>query len=402
MLTSLVLAYRSIAKNRARAALTVLGILIGVGALIAVTALSRGVTTIIDTSFDAFASNGLTVTPFAPPNQRSKTSGTPRLTELDARAIWADAPNVTKVAPFLGSTTQIIYGDHNENSEIVGTSPAYLEIRKMRVREGAVWSEGDDVDRAKVCLIGSSIARSLFGRELSPIGQTVRLNRSAFRVIGVLAERGASLFGSDPDKIILIPINTFRASVKHTAPLATEKIYVAADASVERAQAQITTILRDRHHIPRGLESDFTIATQTQTRQVAFALTTTLGILLFSVAAVSLVVGGVGVMNIMLVSVAERTREIGIRLSIGARARDILLQFLAEAVALSLLGGLSGLACGSAVTHLLGRAFDVEIYPDVGSVVLAIGTSVVIGVTSGYVPARRAAGLDPIQALRTE
>jgi putative ABC transport system permease protein len=254
-----------------------------------------------------------------------------------------------------------------------------------------------------VVILGDAVREALFGHQ-DGVGQYVRIGRHAYRIIGVLEKKGNSPFGEDQDDRILMPIGSFRARVRHTAPGRVDMLMASStsDQTTSRAQEQITSILRQRHRIGEGKDADFVVNTQAEFRQAQQAITDVLSALLLAVAAVSLVVGGIGVMNIMLVSVAERTREIGIRLSIGARERDILIQFLIEAIVLSMAGGLLGILVGSGATIGLGRALGWNAAPSIESIVVAVTTSAVIGIVFGFLPARRAAKLDPIDALRQE
>jgi putative ABC transport system permease protein len=253
-----------------------------------------------------------------------------------------------------------------------------------------------------VCVIGQTVATNLFGTA-DPVGQTLRIGRSPYTVVGVLGGRGTSMFGDDQDDRVMMPIGSFRARVMHTSPGRVDQLIIGAtsDQTVNRAQAQIENILRQRHHLEQGRD-DFEVESQAEMRQTTDAILGTLSLLGIAVAGVSLLVGGVGVMNIMLVSVAERTREIGIRMSIGARERDILVQFLAEAIVLTLGGGVLGILLGSAASIGLGRAFDFPMAPSAKAVVVAVVTSIGIGTLFGFLPAWRAAKLDPIAALRVE
>jgi len=325
------------------------------------------------------------------------------LTENDAKAIQREAVSVSGIAPFLSTVGQVVYGDKNVATGLYGVTLPYFPIRKFTIAKGVLWTENDETLKTKVCVIGPTVAQNLFGNG-DPIGRTVRIGRAPYRIIGLLGARGTSPFGEDQDDRIFVPIGTYRSRIVRTSPGRVDMLIAASttNENTQRAQDQITSILKQRHHIAPNAEPDFQISTQAEFRQTQQAISTVLTLLLLGVAAVSLVVGGIGVMNVMLVSVAERTREIGIRMAIGARERDIMLQFLIEAVVLSLIGGALGIAFGTGVTLALGRALDWNTLPTPVSILIAVSTSALIGLIFGYLPARRAAKLDPIVALRVE
>lgn len=400
--TSIVLAILAISRNRVRSALTVLGILIGVAALIIVTTLATGVSKKVTKSLDSFATNSLSVTPQWT-SVRGRQSAPKRLLESDARAITRDADAVVAIAPILNNQVQIVAGDRNEPAQAIGTWASYFAIRRLRFVRGNVWTDGQESLKAKVCVIGASLAERMFGAR-DPIGLTIRVGRTPCTVTGVLASRGANVVGEDQDMIVLMPIGSFRARIRHTSPGQADELVVAAKsaAATERAKKQINDILRQRHRVRWDSPPDFNINGQPEIQALEKAVVAALSALLLCVAGISLLVGGIGVMNIMLVSVAERTREIGVRISIGAQARDILGQFLVEAIVLSSLGGALGLLLGAGVSQLIGWKFGMHLVPDGTSVLVAVGTSVAIGVIFGYLPARRAAAIDPIQALRAD
>jgi putative ABC transport system permease protein len=400
--SAVLLAFAAVARNKTRAALTVLGILIGITAVIVVVALGESTSAAVGGQIDSFAANGLFVMPqpMQASGARAKVVG--RLTEADGRAIAREAVSVAGVAPWLSTSGQVVFGDKNVQTELIGTSLAYFPIRRFQIARGENWTESDELLATKVCVIGQTVATNLFGT-LDPIGQTLRIGRSPYRVVGVLGARGTSPFGDDQDDRLMMPVGSFRARVVHTAPGRVDQLIIGAtsESTVNRAKEQIAAILRQRHHLDPGRD-DFEVNSQAEMRETQRAIFGTLEALLFSVAGVSLLVGGIGVMNIMLVSVAERTREIGIRMSIGARERDILVQFLVEAVALSMIGGVLGIALGAAGSLGLGRALAQPMAPSRAAIELAVATSVGIGLVFGLVPAWRAAKLDPIAALRVE
>jgi putative ABC transport system permease protein len=402
LLGALRLALGAIARNKMRAALTVLGIFIGITAVVIVTAASTSATDSITNAIDSVAANALYVSPQSSQasGAKSKTSG--RLTENDGRAIAREAVSVSGVAPWLSTPGQIVYGDKNWSTTLIGTGLSFFPIRRYTIASGALWTENDEIFKTKVCVIGQTVATNLFGTA-DPVGRTIRLGRSPYAVIGVLASRGTSFFGDDQDDILMMPIGSFRARVMHTSPGRTDQLLVSAtsDQTTGRAKAQIESILRQRHRVERGRD-DFYVSSQAELRQSTDAILDTVTDLTFGVALVSLLVGGIGVMNIMLVSVAERTREIGIRMSIGAREGDILVQFLVEAIVLTMIGGILGIVAGSAITIGIGRVLSSPMTPSAASLGIAVTTSVAIGTVFGFLPAWRAAKLDPMAALRVE
>jgi putative ABC transport system permease protein len=399
---ALTLALGAIARNKLRAALTVLGIFIGITAVVIVTAAGESATATVGGEIDSLAANALYVFPQTVQASGAKSKVVGRLTEADGRAIGRDAVSVSGVAPWLSTQGQVVYGDKNWSTSIAGTTLPYFPIRRFTIAKGDLWTTTDEVLKTKVCLLGQTVATNLFG-SADPVGRTVRIGRSPYVVIGLLAPRGTSLVGDDQDDRVMMPIGSFRARIMHTSPGRTDQLIVSAtsDQTVNRAKSQIESILRERHRVEPGRE-DFQVSTQAEFREATEGILGALALLLLCVAAVSLVVGGIGVMNIMLVSVAERTREIGIRMSIGARERDILVQFLVEAIVLTMVGGVLGIVVGSGITLGVGRALGWSMAPSAKALGVAVATSVAIGTVFGLLPAWRAAKLDPITALRVE
>lgn len=402
LLDALRLSLGAITRNKLRAALTVLGIFIGITAVVIVTAAAQRTADVVAGEIDSFAANGLFV--WSRPIQTSgaKTKNIGRLTEADGRAIAREAVSVASVAPWLSTAGQVVYADKNWATGLIGTTLSYFPIRRYTIGRGANWTESDELLKTKVCVIGQTVAFNLFGAQ-DPVGRVIRIGRAPWTVVGVLAPRGTSPFGDDQDDRVMMPIGSFRARVMRTSPGRTDQLIIGAtsEKTVNRAKEQIERILRQRHNSPDGRD-DFEVSSQADARATTDNIMSTLSALLLSVAGVSLIVGGIGVMNIMLVSVAERTREIGIRMSIGAREGDILLQFLVEAIVLTMVGGLLGIVAGSGVTVAIGRILSSTMTPSLTALGVAVATSIFIGTAFGFLPALRAAKLDPIAALRVE
>ena len=399
------LAFTAIIRSTFRASLTILGILIGVAAVVTVTALGSGARESVGSKIEGMGSNMIMVIP-----QSSQASGAKgalgsgaRLTEEDGRAIMREAPSVVGVTPGLRTSAQIVANDKNWSAQVMGANRMFFKVRNWKVERGAEWDEHDESAKTKVCVLGTTVATRLFGGE-DPVGRTVRIGRYNFRILGVLESKGEAPFGGDQDNMVLMPIGSMRARVMRTAPgFAGVLMISAANAdATDRAVHQIEGILRQRHHIDDGREPDFWIRTQQEFQQMQGAIYGMLTVLLVCIAAVSLFVGGIGVMNIMLVSVTERTREIGIRMAIGARANDIMIQFLVEAVVLALIGGVAGALVGVGIIRILGATLEWSMKLDPLALSIAVATSALTGIAFGFLPARRAARLDPIDALRHE
>jgi putative ABC transport system permease protein len=397
------LAFLSVLRAKLRAALTVLGILIGIAAVVSITALGTGARESIAQKVQTMGANMLTVYSQRTQKSGAKTKTAGRLTEADAKAIRRECTSVATVAPNMSSSGQVIYGDQNVSTSLVGSTSAYIAVKSFKLAEGSVWTDGDERSKAKLVLLGATVATNLFGNQ-SPIGETLRIGVHPFKVIGVFEKKGANAQGSDQDDFLLMPVGVFRSRIKPTAPGRVDQILVSAtDArTVERARKQIETLLRQRHGIADIEQPDFDITTQAEAAASQEQIYSILSVLLVAVAAVSLFVGGIGVMNIMLVSVTERTREIGIRMAIGASEATILLQFLVESLVLCLIGGAAGTGLGLIIVAIASRALEWPMVFPMQALLIALGTSLVIGLVFGFFPARRAARLDPIDALREE
>ena len=400
---SLRLAFLAILRNTTRAALTVLGILIGVAAVVAVVALAGSASSQIGGAIDGFGANAIFIVPQAVQNSGARGQSSGRLTDADARAIAREAVSVERTTSWMSTSAQVVYQDRNMATTIAGVTLDYLEIRKYPVDIGEPWQPSDELLKNRTVILGGTVVDQLFGDE-DPIGRTVRIANLPHKVVGVLARKGTSPLGEDQDDRVLMPISSFRARIRRTSPGRADQLLASATSAetTERAVQQIREILRQRHHIKDGAEEDFQINTQQEFRAMQEGITSVLYLLLVGVAAVSLVVGGIGVMNIMLVSVAERTREIGIRMSIGAREGDILTQFLIESVALTMVGGVLGMIVGVGGTQLAGKLLQWDVTISPMALLVAVGVSSLVGVLFGFLPARRAAQMDPIDALRSE
>lgn len=389
-----------------RSGLTMLGIIIGVGAVIAMLAIGTGASRQIAAQISSMGSNLLMILPGATTSGgvRMGAGTQPTLTMGDAEGILKEAPAVSDVAPVLNGVAQIIYGHQNWSTGIVGTTPGMLRVRDWELSSGRPISEQDVKIAAKVCLLGQTVVDNLFGDQ-NPVGQIVRIKSAPFMVIGVLAEKGQSPNGQDQDDTVHIPVTTAQKKLFGTSfPGMVRVIMVKAkdSESLGPAEEQINELLRQRHHIGQKQENDFTVRNLTQMMQAAEQSTRVMTLLLGAIASVSLLVGGIGIMNIMLVSVTERTREIGIRMAVGAKTWDIRLQFIIEALTLSLTGGLAGIIFGVSGSKILSMAAGWPTIVSPFAIVLAFGFSGFVGIFFGFYPAYKASLLDPIDALRYE
>lgn len=403
LLSAIRISLRALSRAKVRAALTILGILIGVAAVVIVVALGNAVRDKVLGQIATLGANTIYVFPQDTRSSGAKTQPRPRLTEEDAAAILREATSVAEITPQSTTRAQVVAGEGNLSTTVLGIGDSYFKVLDFSLATGEPFGPVEFRTKAKVAILGKSVARELFGSG-DPVGEYVRIGRHPFRVTGVLKAKGQSPFGEDQDDRILLPIGTFRARVQRSGPGRVQMLIAQAsdERTVERATKQIEQILRQRHKIAPEDEPDFGVRTQAEIRKSNEETFTTLTLLLSCIAAISLLVGGIGVMNVMLVSVTERTREIGIRLAIGAREGDILVQFLVEAVVLSLLGGFAGLVTGLGGVALLARALGWDFIIPMDAVVVAVATSFGVGVVFGFLPARRAAKLDPIEALRHE
>jgi putative ABC transport system permease protein len=405
MMMTLRLANRTLRRNKLRSALTMLGVIIGVAAVVATMAIGSGARASVQAQIATLGTNVIMVM-----NGTTSASGvrswgaTHSLTYEDAEAIRKECDAVGGVAPTVRSMAQMVSSSGNWGTSIQGTTGDYFAIRDWPVAHGAAFTDADVRGGAKVCVLGTTTAENLFPGGQDPVGQVVRIKGLPFRVAGVLSKKGASSMGqSDQDDVVIAPLTTVQKKLT-SEPGHIGSIIVSAVAAdrVNQAIEEITDLLRQRHRIRPGADDDFVIRSQSEFANAAEQTSRTMALLLLSIAAVSLLVGGIGIMNIMLVSVTERTREIGIRMAVGARSRDIRWQFLVESAFLSLLGGAAGVGLGMAASNLITRMARWPTVVSPGVVLLAFVFSAGIGIFFGYYPARKASRLDPIEALRYE
>ncbi|MGA2774069.1 MAG: ABC transporter permease [Bryobacteraceae bacterium] len=405
---SIRIALRALRVNRMRSALTMLGIIIGVAAVIAMVGVGAGATARIQQQIQSIGSNLIIVMPGSVSTNgvRLGSGAVASLSEDDAKAIAAECPSVALTAPTVRGGVQVVYGNNNWATNAQGVTPDYMTIRDYTMLSGQFFTTQDVDAAAKVAVLGETVAENLFG-DSDPTGQVVIIKNVPFTVAGVLTPKGQSPTGQDQDDVILLPISTAmqkviganRANAQAVGSLMVQAI---SPQAMDQAIEEMEALLRERHRILPGLEDDFTIRNLTEVFQAQETSAQVMSILLGAIASVSLIVGGIGIMNIMLVSVTERTREIGLRQAVGAKTRDILLQFLVEAVTLSLLGGIVGIAVGLAASVLISHFAKWSTAVSPLSILLAFLFSALVGVFFGYYPARKAAFMDPIEALRYE
>ncbi|HSL91720.1 MAG TPA: ABC transporter permease, partial [Candidatus Limnocylindrales bacterium] len=399
-------AYRSLRANKMRSGLTMLGMIIGVAAVIAMVAVGAGANERIAAQIASIGSNLLMVLPGSTTSGglRMGFGGAPTLTMGDAKAIGKELSAVRYASPTIRSAGPVVYGNQNWSTIIQGVTPEFFGIREWPVSEGRIFGTEDVDASTKVALLGQTVSQNLFGGE-SPVGKIVRIKKVPFTVVGVLEPKGQSPQGQDQDDVVCVPITTGQRKLVGSARIGTVGVILvqAVDAdSIQQAEQQVRDLLRQRHRINRGEEDDFSVRNLSEMLAVAEASTRVMSLLLGAIASVSLLGGGIGIMNIMLVSVTERTREIGIRMAVGAREKDILLQFLIEAVVLALTGGAFGILAGVGGSSLISyfAGWSTVVLP--GAIATAFGFSAAVGIFFGFYPARKASRMDPIEALRYE
>jgi putative ABC transport system permease protein len=403
--TTLKIAVRALNRNKLRSSLTLLGIVIGVGAVIAMVSLGQGAQRLVEEQIQSVGTNVLFVTPgsrsIGGAQMGAGAAGT--LTAQDIEAILRDCPAVVAATPMVNTRGQIIFGDQNWLPQIIGTNELAPAVRDWKVAEGEFFTDADVRAAARVIVLGKTVADNLF-QGVDPVGQMVRVRNLPFRVVGVLAPKGQSMMGQDQDDVAAVPYTTVQKKMRAQATswIDNAMVSTASPADSRLAQEQIAELLRQRHNLREGEADDFQVRNLSDVAAAAEQVTTLLTIFLGSIAAISLLVGGIGIMNIMLVSVTERTREIGIRMAVGARSRQIRMQFLTESVSLSLIGGLIGVLVGAGAAFGISRILGWPTFVSPLAVSVSFAFSAAVGIFFGYYPAHRAASLDPIEALRYE
>ncbi len=411
-LSTFMIALRALRTNVLRSALTMLGIVIGVGAVIAMLGVGKGAQTRVEEQIRSLGTNVLLVIPSSTitAGARSGSGSTQTLTEDDAIAIGREIPEVEISAPAFRSWSQIIYGNQNIGAALMGATPGYFEVRNWPLEAGRMFEPGELASSGKAVILGWTVATRLFGADTPAedmIDRTVRVRRVPMVVVGIAAKKGQSAVGQDQDEIVFVPLNTARTRL-FGLPQGTLRrvnniwIKVAEGESMKVAEENVRALLRQRHRLQPGTEDDFVLRNMNEAMKAQEEASRAMTMLLAAIGGVSLLVGGIGIMNIMLVSVTERTREIGLRMAVGARGGDILSQFLVEAVTLSSIGGLIGVAVGVVAAEMVGQSAGWRIEIDASAIVMAFGFAALVGVFFGFYPARKASRLQPIDALRYE
>jgi putative ABC transport system permease protein len=408
LLSSVRIAFRALAMNKLRSSLTMLGIVIGVASVIATVAVGSGATQRIEEQIASVGSNLIIVLPGSTTSSglRLGSGNSVTLSEADARDIAGQCPDIALAAPTVRGGAQVVYGNSNWATMISGVTPDYLAIRELSIAEGDMFSDQDVMSATKVALLGRTVASNLFGGA-DPVGETIRIKNVPFTVAGVLSPKGQSSSGQDQDDVILLPISTAKRKVigvKQANSDAVDMIIMQAKSpgQMQAAQDEAEALLRQRHHLQSADADDFSIRNMADLFAAQEASSNIMALMLAAVASVSLVVGGIGIMNIMLISVRERTREIGLRQALGAKTHDILTQFLVEAVTLSIAGGFVGIVVGIVASVVISSLAGWATVVGPGALLLAVFFSALVGIGFGYYPARKAAFLDPIEALRYE
>jgi putative ABC transport system permease protein len=398
------IALKALANNKMRGFLTMLGIIIGVGSVITMLAIGQGSKKGIQDQISEMGANMIMIQPGADMRGgvRQSASAMETLKMADYEAILSEARFISALSPTVNSSGQLIYGGNNTPSTVYGVSADYLDIRRYAIDDGAMFTEQDIATAAKVCVVGKTVVDDLFPGGENPVGRVIRFNKIPFRIVGLLKSKGYNSMGMDQDNLVLAPYTTIQKRILAITYLQGMNASAIKEEYSEQAIAEITEILRRNHKLREGDDDDFTIRSMEELSSTISSVMDMLTLLLGSIAGISLLVGGIGIMNIMYVSVTERTREIGLRMSIGAKGRDIMAQFLIEAILISVTGGLIGALIGGSVSLLLSKVFNLATYVQPWSVVLSFAVCTLTGVFFGWYPARKAARLDPIEAIRYE
>ena len=400
---SITIALHELFANKLRSVLTMLGIIIGVAAVIAMVSIGMGVKSNVEDSMASLGSNMLIVTPGAANSGgiRGAAGSRESLKYDDAMAIKKKIKNIDHVSPIVQRSYQIVYGNQNWNTVVMGVTPEYMAIRSLTLTVGTFISQTDNDKRQRVAVIGPTVARNLFGSE-NPIGKNIRIHNQPFKIIGVLASKGQSSMGQDQDDVVIVPLMTEQERLLGITHIQMINLQVSEASKIVQVQSEVEMLLRQRHHILHGKDNDFTVNNLTSLVETVTQQTTMLTILLGSIAGISLLVGGIGIMNIMMVSVTERTREIGIRKALGATFGNIMLQFLIESVVMGVVGGILGICLGCAISVAISHVGEFKTVITATPILVSFSFAVGIGLFFGIYPARKAAKLDPIDALRYE
>lgn len=397
-------ALRSLEKNKMRTFLTMLGIIIGVGSVIAMLAIGQGSRQSIQEQISSLGTNVLMIFPQASSTGgvRMEAGSSQRMTIEDLNAIRERCPSVAYITPQVRTSGQLVNGNSNWRTSVYGVYPDYFNIRDLKLTSGAVFTMNDDRSAAKVCIVGQTVVTNLFGEGTDPVGSFIRINKIPFEIVGITEKKGQNAFGQDQDDIVVAPFSTVQKRMMAVTYIQSMLASAVSEPLIPTASQEITDVLKAKHNLGPSEDPDFTIRTQTDIADMATATSKILTILLATIASISLLVGGIGIMNIMLVSVTERTREIGIRMSVGARGRDVLLQFLIEALLISLIGGFIGISLGVIASQLIASILKWPVTISAESILMSFLFSSAIGIFFGWYPARKAARLNPIEALRYE